>query len=205
MRPSLSKQTWQPVAAVRKLSSGWTLWLPLWPSALLPAVGHGLHLPATRAELRTRKIHSDGILDKRCPVAASAAPDLYRNTHFDVAHFELRAFATIQWSSPPGPRDWHSPPALHSQSTRLLGHDSAIGNRNVDARAVRLPHVSNEQGSRQEKCRAAQRSAAHSSSSDTIKSGAFDQPERGRRDSTVYWLAPWPMPAFFCAFCRSCG
>ncbi len=130
--------------------------------------GHGLHLPATRAELRTRKIHSDGILDKRCPVAASAAPDLYRITHFGVAHFEHRAFATVQWSSPPGSRVWHSPPALHSQSTRLLGHDSAIGNRNVDARAVRLPHVSNEQGSRQEKCRAAQRSAAHSSPSTTV-------------------------------------
>ena len=82
---------------------------------------------------------------------------------------------------------------------------SALGTRNVDARAVRLQHVSNEQGSRQEKCRAAQRSAAHSSSSDTIKSGAFDQPERGRRESMVYWLAPWPTPAFFCAFCRSVG
>ena len=52
---------------------------------------------------------------------------------------------------------------------------------------------------------AVQRRAAHSSSSDTIKSGAFDQPERDRRDSTVYWLAPCPIPAFFCAFCRSCG
>jgi len=74
--------------------------------------------------IRTRKIHSDGILDKRSPVAVSAAPDLYRITQFGVAHFELGAL---------------------------------IGNRNVDARAVRLPHASNEQGSRHEKCHAAQR------------------------------------------------